>query len=64
MVLAVAALPRLVSAVLGGVAVVGGLSDGAAGALLLLLVFLFVPALFLVPALLYRSPLATGPPGR
>jgi hypothetical protein len=53
--LCVGALPVLVAAVLGGVAVVGDLPDAVAGALLVLLVFLFVPALFLVPALLYRS---------
>ncbi len=53
--LAVVAMPLPVAAVVIAVGLVGGLPDGAGVALLVLLVFLFVPALFFVPALLYRA---------
>jgi hypothetical protein len=53
--LAFLAMPLSAVAVVVAVGLVGGLPDGAAVALLLLLVFLFVPALFFVPALLYRQ---------
>jgi hypothetical protein len=51
--LAFFAMPLLVAVVIAG-GLVGGLPDGVAVPLLLLLVFLFVPALFFVPALLYH----------
>ena len=59
--LAFVAMPLSVVTVVVGVGLVGGLADGAAVALLLLLVFLFIPALFFVPALLYRQ--SGSPPG-
>ena len=46
------AMPLSVALVIAG-GLVGGLPDGATVPLLLLVVFLFVPALFFVPALLY-----------
>jgi hypothetical protein len=53
--LALVAMPLVVAAVVIAVGLVGGLPDGAAAALLALLVFIFVPAPFFVPALLYRA---------
>jgi hypothetical protein len=52
--LAFLAMPLSVALVVGG-GLVGGLADGAVVPLLLLLVFLFVPALFFLPALLYHQ---------
>ncbi len=52
--LAFVAMPLLVASVVIAVGLVGGLPDGAVAALLVLLIFVFVPALFFVPALLYR----------
>src|SRR5271168_4330246 len=54
MLLAFLAMPLSVALVIAG-ALVGGLPDGAVGPLLLLVVFLFVPAMFFVPVLLYHQ---------
>lgn len=54
------AMPLAVAVVIASSFVVG-LPDGAAVPLLLLLVFLFVPALFFVPSLLYHE--SDSPPG-
>jgi len=49
-------VPLLIAAVLVGVRELRVLPDGVAAALLLTLVFLTIPGLILVPALLYRRP--------
>src|ERR1700761_8027408 len=54
-------VPMLIAAVLLGGRELGAVPDGVATPLLLTLVFLTIPGLILVPALLYRRP--GGSPG-